>query len=1042
MENKDPQLKPAASTDKARPYDPILDDPLSDSDDENSGEEQEEASSEDELEFPRENAADLMHFLHRDITNIQNLEEPQKRKFGLLRLYEVFVLPKNKPHKKVYQEILPQIQKALFKRFADKVEKNRELAALIVREFCTRCDDLTLCIPYLLPVLRERLNADDLEGIDTLPDQMKPSAEQKALVMSNCPEPSEDVRVVLAEILTLLISSTPWDCLRPYVDILCNLCRALCMDPAGKVILEATQTMRAFAESGNNQLIHFCEVMGRALFTAFVHKHGKVRIAGLNALFDVMVCGQWKTSVEIVALMAGFRDPNIVPIKDFYEHTTRVNYFAIFVSDRSNAVRACFYRTMGNLLTRLPDKIDHEGRLFPYMISGLFDPSTDVQQATFEIIEELGAQFEEENEEKLREFKQFGVQPEWKLGCDVKDSEVTYPFPILHRPSIGSRWIVRQYVRRYLHALYKEISDWIVENRARASHLMLMSIIYAEEFIVQFLDNLLVSLYRVALEPLDKTLKKNVPLIMRYLGRYCPPKSYQELIISAIKNELASFYSYTQAGSLRSFGYIFEGSVELMSKPEHFETLQSLVNDFVLAVKTAVLESLDLELAGILMETLTRMFDCLIGKQRKGIEVKHLFGEHLQDCFEFVMRSLSVFQTYRIQGKQDPETVAEGKKAATALIPKLQELSAEPETAFMETALPPLIDQVFTTCSEEKCSGWAQQNPSFRLFFALVVEVTSVKELQLKVNGLSILEEFCRILKGVMINKEQNQNILVKKLAVYTLFPTLVNKAASFVGSAESQLFMGILEQAFLITWGTKDDNAKHLLPLCQQHNDLISSGALEMTSFDDVEQFHALLLTLRKIYKTNEMVNKQAGARVLKRYLQLFKEQLLDKMPNDEMRTEELAKTKFLADVTDDLLVLLADFHDGVREEACQSLMLIGQSYLTFNADFSTEQADQLRILRANISQGWSNEMSAPVRGMADIEKDVSKFMFTDAHAFVSKAITIMMDEVSTREAIGRFLMRLNECLPFLLMNDFRVSHANNSLQRLQVLKRLLAPK
>ena len=82
--------------------------------------------------------------------------------------------------------------------------------------------------------------------------------------------------------------------------------------------------------------------MGRALFTAFVHKHAKVRVAGLDSLFDVMVCGQWKTSVEILQHMVGFRDPNVVAIKEFYEPSAKVNYFAIFVQDRSTLVREKF----------------------------------------------------------------------------------------------------------------------------------------------------------------------------------------------------------------------------------------------------------------------------------------------------------------------------------------------------------------------------------------------------------------------------------------------------------------------------------------------------------------------------------------------------------------------------------------------------------------------------------------------------------------------------------------------------------------------------
>jgi len=111
--------------------------------------------------------------------------------------------------------------------------------------------------------------------------------------------------------------------------------------------------------------------------------------------------------------MIGFRDPNVVPIKEFYEPSTKVNYFAMFIADRSVPCRQCFYKTMGKLLMDLPDKVDHEGRIFPYLISGLYDPNDDIKQLCFEIIEEVGQRHEEENEEKFREIKQFGYLPEW-----------------------------------------------------------------------------------------------------------------------------------------------------------------------------------------------------------------------------------------------------------------------------------------------------------------------------------------------------------------------------------------------------------------------------------------------------------------------------------------------------------------------------------------------------------------------------------------------------------------------------------------------------
>jgi hypothetical protein len=100
----------------------------------------------------------------------------------------------------------------------------------------------------------------------------------------------------------------------------------------------------------------------------------------------------------------------------------------------------------------------------------------------FEIIEEIGLRHEEENEEKFREMKQFGYQPEWMQGGLVKDSAISYPDPIPHRPRLGSRILVRSYVRRYLKALYNEITAWIDDHVERATYLLMFSICYVEEF--------------------------------------------------------------------------------------------------------------------------------------------------------------------------------------------------------------------------------------------------------------------------------------------------------------------------------------------------------------------------------------------------------------------------------------------------------------------------------------------------------------------------------------------------------------------------------
>jgi hypothetical protein len=56
-------------------------------------------------------------------------------------------------------------------------------------------------------------------------------------------------------------------------------------------------------------------------------------------------------------------------------------------------------------------------------------------------------------------------------------------------------------------------------------------------------------------------------------------------------------------------------------------------------------------------------------------------------------------------------------------------------------------------------------------------------------------------------------------------------------------------------------------------------------------------------------------------------------------------------------------------------------------------------------------------------MEKDVSIWLFKDAPEFVDKILTVMIDYPTTRDQLSKFVMVLNKSLPFLLMNDYRIS-------------------
>ena len=181
------------------------------------------------------------------------------------------------------------------------------------------------------------------------------------------------------------------------------------------------------------------------------------------------------------------------------------------------------------------------------MISALNDPNDNIQDLAFDLLEEMGMDYEEREESKVRDTKQYALDAEWTNNGEFIG--LPLPRPFKHRPRLGARNVVRNYTRRYLKAVYKELSDWIVENRQRAAHLLLSLVIYTEDYITQYLDHLLLSLYKAILEKDDMQLKQKLETWTVMLGRYWMPKSYIPFLFSALTGDYT--YSWSQIGALK-----------------------------------------------------------------------------------------------------------------------------------------------------------------------------------------------------------------------------------------------------------------------------------------------------------------------------------------------------------------------------------------------------------------------------------------------------------------------------------------------------------
>jgi len=169
--------------------------------------------------------------------------------------------------------------------------------------------------------------------------------------------------------------------------------------------------------------------------------------------------------------------------------------------------------------------------------------------------------------------------------------------------------------------------------------------------------------------------------------------------------------------------------------------------------------------------------------------------------------------------------------------------------------------------------------------------------------------------------------------------------------------------------------------------------------------------------------------------YLQELNRQVILKIQGetalaiDENKYKVLCQTTFLPAITADLIPLLKDYFDSVREEACIVTEFIVTYFLTHEPQLTKEQSDMIMMLRGNLSIGWSSNMASPLKQLADAEAELVEWLFGDVKDWVRQIITCMMHEPSTKESLSRVLRKINKSLPFLLMNDYRLAHASNSL-------------
>ncbi|GBG68503.1 hypothetical protein CBR_g3047 [Chara braunii] len=524
----------------------------------------------------------------------------------------------------VYNHVL----KPLLRRFDDVAERCREMAVSTVLDLLMVVPEAVLCLlAYVVSAMSERLQMVVPPGyqIGGEGDDESDCCDRSLLVIGATPvESSEEIRLLLVRMVRMLMhkAGEP-DTIARYGSEIASMLVASQMDNHPEVLAEGAKGLEELARLIGTSLRSVSKVLVEALLPALCHKRFRVRIASIRAVQVLVPLG----AADSILKLVGWKDPNLVPIKAFYEVQVRTQYFACLAKDDNVSVREAFLRMVGDWMVNMPEHSDHEVRLLPYVLCAFHDPSPKLQQLAFNLMESIGEQYELDHKDELKETKYYMLED---VAMDFFDSASPPPPPphdhlsssssssaaasfggpasrllrkppFARRPRLGARRKVKGTLTYLQHPILAELNDWTGNTRCHAVQLLQTLLIYSEDSVTMHLHPFLLAFCKLCQ---DDLIQEHVVDCSAIIGYFVDPSVYvpvllPRLSVQHVYHSVASSIS----GVIKLLASLIAGSRSkgtnhiMRMKPHVVQILSSLVDSELLDNKDSQLKRESLALA-------------------------------------------------------------------------------------------------------------------------------------------------------------------------------------------------------------------------------------------------------------------------------------------------------------------------------------------------------------------------------------------------------------------------------------------------------------
>ncbi|XP_032115799.1 dynein assembly factor 5, axonemal isoform X2 [Sapajus apella] len=234
------------------------------------------------------------------------------------------------------------------------------------------------------------------------------------------------------------------------------------------------------------------------LMQTISHQHWKVRVAAVEATGTVIQFGNGKSVDDVLS------------------------HFAQRLFDDVPQVRRAVASVVGGWLLHLRDRYSFFHKLIPLLLSTLDDEMPEVRQLAASLWEDVGLQWQRENEEDLKDKLDFAPPP-----------PPHYPLHE-HRPLLGCRELVFRNLSKILPALCHDITDWVVGTRVKSAQLLPVLLLHAEDHTIQHLEIVLRTLFLACADE-ETAVVHSCSRSAELIGTFVNPEVFLKLILPMLK---------------------------------------------------------------------------------------------------------------------------------------------------------------------------------------------------------------------------------------------------------------------------------------------------------------------------------------------------------------------------------------------------------------------------------------------------------------------------------------------------------------------------